>query len=76
LKNKARVVVSKTLKESGKSLRGHRFFRIHDSTLVNLNHVRRYLKEEGGKVLLLEGIKLNVARRRRNELVERLEGGI
>jgi len=73
LRNKGKIVVSQTLKQWEQRLDGHRFFRIHDSTLVNLNHVERYLKEEGGKVLLLEGIKLNVARRRKDKLVEKLK---
>jgi len=73
LKNKHKIVVSQTLKQWEQRLDEYRFFRIHDSTLVNLDHVKRYLKEEGGKVLLSESIKLNVARRRKDKLVEKLK---
>lgn len=74
LKNNDRVMVSKTLKEWEKTLGEYRFFRIHYSTLVNLDHVKSYLKEEGGKVILSIGVKLNVARRRREKLVAVLAG--
>jgi two-component system, LytTR family, response regulator len=67
-----KLLASKTLKEFEDLLEHHAFFRIHNASLVNLIFVKKYIKGEGGQVVLHNGILLDVARRRKEELVQLL----
>jgi two-component system, LytTR family, response regulator len=72
LKGGQKIIVSKLLKEYEELLSGYNFFRIHNSTLVNLKHVSRYIKGEGGYVVMSDGENCEVARRKKTELLSRL----
>jgi len=66
------LMASKTLKEFEDLLQNAGFFRIHNASLVNLVFVKKYIKGDGGQVLLTNNIMLDVARRRKEELLEAL----
>ena len=66
----SRVTVTKTLKEFEELLPSHTFIRIHHSFLVNKNHIRKYLKGDGGQVLMSNGKMLDVARRKKEEFMK------
>jgi two-component system LytT family response regulator len=66
------LLASRTLKEFEELLEGAGFFRIHNASLVNLRCVRKYIRGEGGQVLLVNDLLLDVARRRKDELLEAL----
>lgn len=57
-----KILASKTLKEYEDLLGEHGFFRIHKSHLINLHHVKRYLKSEGGSVEMSDGSSLQLSR--------------
>ena len=71
LSNGKKILVSKTMKEYEELLSEHGFFRIHQSTLVNLHHVKKYFKGDGGKVEMSDGITLQVSRQRKGAFVKR-----
>ena len=54
-------------------LKEYPFLRIHRSSLINLNHVCRYIKGDGGQVVLTNQQKLNVSRAKKEELLQRLQ---
>lgn len=66
------MIASKTLKDFEDLLEGSGFFRIHNASLINLVFVKKYIKGDGGQVLLSNGTVLDVARRRKEELIEML----
>jgi len=66
------MIASKTLKDFEDLLEGSGFFRIHNASLINLIFVKKYIKGDGGQVLLSNGSVLDVARRRKEELIEML----
>jgi two-component system, LytTR family, response regulator len=68
LTNTKRLLVSKTLKEFEAILEMHDFVRIHQSHLINKEHLKRYIKSEGGMVILSDGTELPVARARKDSL--------
>ena len=70
-----KLVVSKTLKEIEELLTGPDFLRIHNSHLVNLAHVRKYVRGDGGYLVLSDGTHLNVSRSRKDKLIDALKGG-
>lgn len=53
---------------------GDPFFRTHKSHIVNLNHVVKYLRGEGGQVVLDDGSTVDVSRRSKPDLIKRLVG--
>lgn len=66
-----KVTVSKTLKEIEKQLVDFPyFFRLHNSHLVNLNHVTKYIRGEGGSVILTNMEEIGVSRSKKLELLE------
>lgn len=68
-----KIVVSKGLKEYDELLSGYGFFRVHRSHLVNLQHIKRYEKQEGGYVLMSNGNRVPVSARSRGRLLELFE---
>lgn len=66
-----KITVSKTLKEIEKQLVDFPyFFRLHNSHLVNLNHVTRYIRGEGGSVILSNTEEIGVSRSKKMDLLE------
>ncbi len=47
------------------------FFRIHNSHIVNLNHVKKYHRGRGGLSEMEDGALIEVATRRKEELMAR-----
>lgn len=72
LSNGRKKLISKTLKEVEKWLLPHGFFRAHHSHLVNLQHIKEYVRADGGHLLLSEGHTLPVARNRKEDLLDLL----
>jgi two-component system LytT family response regulator len=72
LQHQKPVIVSKNLKEYEELLAGYHFFRIHQGAVVNLQHIRKYIRGEGGQVLMSDGSEIEVARRRKDELLKKM----
>jgi two-component system LytT family response regulator len=64
------IVVSNRLKEYDEILTGIGFFRAHKSFLINLSHIIRFDKGDGGYVILTNEIKIPVASRKKEQLME------
>jgi two-component system LytT family response regulator len=62
-------MVSKSLKEYQEMLSDQGFFRVHKSYLINLAHILRFEKAEGGYVVMSNGDKVPVSSRKREELL-------
>ncbi len=67
------LLLSKTLKDVEEVLHHEEFCRIHNSYLVNLNHVQKYIKGEGGEVVMSNGVNLPVSRTRKQDFLKLLE---
>jgi two-component system LytT family response regulator len=72
LTNGSKVVVSRILKEFEDLLSEFNFFRVHNSSLINLTHVKKYIKGDGGYVIMSDDETVEVSRRKKNELLTRL----
>lgn len=68
--NKQKIVVSRTLKECEQMLVEYRFFRVHNSHLINLDYMVEYVKGEGGMVKMIDGSQVDVSRRRKEEFMQ------
>jgi len=68
LTNGEQVLVSKTLKEYADMLAGYSFLRTHQSHLVNVDHVKSWLREDGGSLLLKDNTKIPVSKINRQKV--------
>ncbi|MEP7170773.1 MAG: LytTR family DNA-binding domain-containing protein, partial [Bacteroidota bacterium] len=48
------------------------FLRVHQSHLINLNYVKKYVRGEGGYVVMSDGSSVNVSVRKKHEVLEKL----
>jgi two-component system LytT family response regulator len=72
LKNKQKITASRTLKEIEEMLEDYSFTRVHHSYLVNLNEVEKYVKGEGGYLVMSDGSTVDVSRSRKDMLLNKL----
>jgi len=68
LVNRKKLMVSKTLKDFDDMLSEAGFFRSHQSHLVNIDHILRYEKSEGGHLIMDDEAQVPVSSRRREAL--------
>ncbi|TAK43353.1 MAG: response regulator transcription factor [Saprospiraceae bacterium] len=68
--NNDRHVISHPMKYYEDLLPQDRFFKLHQSHLVNLSFVKKILREDGGYALMEDGCKIPIARRRKDEFLE------
>lgn len=66
------VVISRPLKTVASMLEGLPFLRIHQSYLINLNYIERYIKGQGGEVVMHNGKHLPVSRSKKEILLQKV----
>jgi len=64
-----KMVVTKTLRDIEVLFEGNDFFRIHHSHLVNMNHIRKYVRGNAGYLIMSNGANVTVARSRKQEFL-------
>jgi len=72
LTNGKKIVASRTLGEYEQMFNEDNFFRVHRSHLINLEHVKKYIKGEGGYVVMTDNSQVEVSRRNKNDFLEKL----
>lgn len=78
LVNGERITACKTIKSYEDLLSPMNFFRVHKRYMINLNYMRKYVRGDGGYVILEDNTEIEVSRRRRApfiELLRKLQGG-
>ncbi|MEM6361448.1 MAG: LytTR family DNA-binding domain-containing protein [Bacteroidota bacterium] len=73
LRNGAPMIVSKNLKQFEELLNPHGFFRVHHSSLINLEFIKKYNKGKGGIVFMSDGSEIEVSVRRKEPFMRKLE---
>lgn len=66
------LLVSKTLKEIEGLLPEQMFFRVHHSSIVNMQHIRRFTRTDGGFLVMSNGDQVKVSRSKKDLLLEKL----
>jgi two-component system LytT family response regulator len=72
LTDNKKLYSAKTLKEFDQLLGQTEFCRIHQSFLINLNHLKKYFRGDGGYVEMMNGASLNVSRSKKDELLNKI----
>ena len=65
-----KILVSKTLKEIDETLSGSDFYRVHNSYLINLGHIQKFVRGEGGYVVMDDDIMVSISRTKKLEFLE------
>jgi two-component system LytT family response regulator len=65
-----KMVASKSIGDFELQLADHKFFRIHHSSLINLNLVKEFQRHDGGYVIMENGKRLEVSQRRRKNFID------
>jgi two-component system LytT family response regulator len=65
-------LVSRVLKDIGFQLDSFNFLRVHQSFLINMEHLKSYHRSDGGFVEMINGDHISVSRSRKQELHSRL----
>ena len=66
LTGKRKILVSKNLKEYQDLLNDRNFFRSHNSHLINLEHVKKYIRSDGGAIEMIDGSQVPISRTRKD----------
>jgi two-component system LytT family response regulator len=72
LKNKQKIIASRTLKEIEEMLEEYSFLRVHNSYLINLNEIDKYIKGDGGYLVMTDGSSVDVSRSKKEMLLNKL----
>lgn len=69
LLNGESILVTRLLKDFEEVLTPYQFFRVHNSHLINLKYIKKYLRGVGGQVLMDNGDLVDVSRRKKEEFI-------
>lgn len=72
--NGTTIVASKSIIDYELLLEDNFFCRIHKSFLINLAHIKEYIRGEGGSVIMTNGKEVEVSRRRKDAFLSRVKG--
>ncbi|HUS03055.1 MAG TPA: LytTR family DNA-binding domain-containing protein [Chitinophagaceae bacterium] len=72
IKDKQKIVVSRPLKEVEEMLAEHSFFRVHHSYIVNMNEIDKFIKTDGGYLIMSDGSSVDVSRSKKDVLLKKL----
>ncbi len=73
LHDESMLLVSKHLKEYEMLLSEHNFMRVHNSFLINLKKVKKYVKSDGGHLIMSNDMQVNISPRKRDDLIEAMK---
>ena len=76
LTTKKKIIVAKTLRDFEEMLSTENFTRVHRSHLINMKHVKKYIRGEGGSVIMSDGSEVEISRRKKPEFMEALERSV
>lgn len=72
LENKKKLLVSASLKHYEDLLPPDDFIRVHHHHLINMSHVVRFLKTDGGYAVMSDGTQIEISRRKKDAFIQRL----
>ena len=69
-KNLKQVLSTRGIGEWEKELASHGFYRIHSQTLININHLKKFINSKDGVVILTNDINLAVSKSKKQKFME------
>jgi len=75
LKDNQKIIVSRLLKDIEEMLEEYSFLRVHHSYIVNLDEISKYVRGEGGYLVMSDGTSVDVSRTKKDILLQKLQPG-
>jgi two-component system, LytTR family, response regulator len=72
LASNEKLVITKALKEFEDLFNDYNFFRIHHSYIINLNRIKKYIKGNGGYVIMENDVSIDVSTRKKKEFLTKI----
>jgi len=72
IKGSKKILVTRSLKEMEEILEQHSFIRVHRYYMVNLNEIEKYIKGDGGYLVMSDGSSIDVAKNKKEVLLKKL----
>lgn len=72
-KNGNKIIASKTIKSYENMFIPFNFFRVHRSHIINLNYIQKFIKGDNAHLIMMNGTKVDVSRRRKGPFSEKLK---
>lgn len=72
LSNRREYMVSRTLREYDDLLSDYNFYRVHNSFLINLNEIKKYVRGDGGYVIMSNDVSVDVSKRKKEGFLKKL----
>ncbi len=66
-------IVCKNLKTFSEKLPEEEFYRVHKSYVINVNYIAKYVKSDGGYLILDNGMNIPVSVRKREGFTKKIE---
>jgi two-component system, LytTR family, response regulator len=73
LTNNKTIMISKPLFDYDKLLNDTIFLRVHKSFLINLLHIKEYMRGDGGTVVMSNGMEIEVSRRKKEMFMAKVK---
>ena len=67
------IIVSRTLKDFEDKIPKEKFYRVHKSHLINLSCVKEYSNDNGSFVIMTDGSKIEISRRKAPEFIKKIK---
>ena len=68
-----KILSSKTLKYFDDMLQDLEFERVHNSHLVNINHIKKYVNVDGGTLKMSDGSQVPISQRKKSQVLSAIE---
>ncbi|MBN1340188.1 MAG: response regulator transcription factor [Bacteroidales bacterium] len=68
-----KIIVTKLIREYEEMLSPLTFFRVHKSHIINFRFIKKYIRGDGGSVIMNDGTKIEVSRRRKEGFMSALK---
>jgi two-component system LytT family response regulator len=72
MKNGTKITASRTIKWYEELLEPMNFYRVHKRHVINLNYMQKFVKGDGGYLVMDDGMNIEVSRRRRPAFMEQM----
>ena len=69
----SKIFLAKSLKDIENIIRSPKFLRVHQSHLINTNYIKRYVRSDGGYILMKDESQISVSKAKKDNLMALLK---
>ena len=73
LSDDTKIFLAKSLKEIENIIQSSKFLRVHQSHLINTQYIKRYVRSDGGYLLMKDGSQVSVSKANKDKLMSFLK---